>query len=102
MRISDWSSDVCSSDLRKRINAALSLGFGPERDDPLTERIGPGHRFLRGEIHTDDRRLPPQPIAAVPGEEISEGTARAADMLRRDLDHELVADRKSTRLNSSH
>src|SRR3546814_1216174 len=28
MRISDWSSDVCSSDLDLRINYSLPIGFG--------------------------------------------------------------------------
>src|SRR3546814_5550443 len=61
MRISDWSSDVCSSDLRKAIlldqvkdgDAAflLDIGVAPDdrafveidRDDALLDAVGVGH-----------------------------------------------------------
>src|SRR3546814_9594132 len=33
MRISDWSSDVCSSDLRNA-NAGIVVGINPEQDFP--------------------------------------------------------------------
>src|SRR3546814_6027906 len=38
MRISDWSSDVCSSDLRLREGAGVEAGHGREvhrREDPV-------------------------------------------------------------------
>src|SRR3546814_2799887 len=94
MRISDWSSDVCSSDLRARVLAHL-------RDEAsLLERshhavdvhaadrgdLGPGHRLLVGD---DGQAL----------------QRRAREAGRLALEHEPLdvgGDRKSTRLNSSH
>src|SRR3546814_5760219 len=41
MRISDWSSDVCSSDLKPGAAAApRDYGFGPRRDRPRLEGHG--------------------------------------------------------------
>src|SRR3546814_8054944 len=45
MRISDWSSDVCSSDLRRA---------GPRRAPPSPRRVGP-----RRGARPHERRLPP-------------------------------------------
>src|SRR3546814_7904933 len=43
MRISDWSSDVCSSDLRQRERRGLDLEhIALARLDPLAERQGRG------------------------------------------------------------
>src|SRR3546814_15252139 len=47
MRISDWSSDVCSSDLRAAI-----IRTAVESSQPLIDSLG--HRL--------DTKLPPQPI----------------------------------------
>src|SRR3546814_8003502 len=114
MRISDWSSDVCSSDL-----LAAELQF-----DPLARRIEPfdhqrpatgqiDHR--RHAVEHDGRRR-----QAAAGRRLAEHhgaalgrllrrqrqfAAIAADHLARDLaalDPALVDDRKSTRLNSRH
>src|SRR3546814_5297208 len=78
MRISDWSSDVCSSDLQMH---ALILGFVHERLDPA-------------------------PVVAHAAE-ASEMVDRRADHSRDGcyrLQHHcaMPMDRKSTRLNSSH
>src|SRR3546814_6842913 len=107
MRISDWSSDVCSSDLKSIISPA-----SPERTN-FVERI--------------QETIAPMPIAAA--HKIEEGDAPRASRLQADLasrivrmlkeqgagpGHHLVeldlcrqfdvsrTDRKSTRLNSSH
>src|SRR3546814_1505865 len=69
MRISDWSSDVCSSDLILDSKPLLSRAFG--RGDDLrrianepptvsvidTEQLGPGHRPLvvTEGVSSDDR-----------------------------------------------
>src|SRR3546814_5875402 len=100
MRISDWSSDVCSSDLVGRdlgrdieqglaqlghLLAALRLQFG---------RAGIEQHFrLEDEAVADDLHI----LAA------TEQLAQAPEELRA-LVLQLVdlADRKSTRLNSSH
>src|SRR3546814_1974222 len=102
MRISDWSSDVCSSDL---------MGPSQWRGLRATEPGGDGRQ--RGEIHGDAFRL---------GQGVRVTTA-GADQLRQwqgafgqyrqlasfelhaDAQHPRavdVLDRKSTRLNSSH
>src|SRR3546814_20650489 len=49
MRISDWSSDVCSSDLRagidrERIAAALGIGAGDFADQPAKRNDAARHR----------------------------------------------------------
>src|SRR3546814_3210515 len=84
MRISDWSSDVCSSD--------LGLARPPgARDRRTRDRQG------------IDRRAPAPPVDAL-------GPALCDHELRRDardIDRKRVVrarggDRKSTRLNSSH
>src|SRR3546814_5037633 len=43
MRISDWSSDVCSSDLRARIRPRLP-DRRPRLSDPDRPKSGPGER----------------------------------------------------------
>src|SRR3546814_14114568 len=50
MRISDWSSDVCSSDLRQSCRSTIDneppngisvrLGFGPDHHDIRDRRVG--------------------------------------------------------------
>src|SRR3546814_4136121 len=74
MRISDWSSDVCSSDLRR--SRALT---------ELTDADWQGVDDLIAQIRTE---------AAVLAE-----LAASPELGRR---KQLYADRKSTRLNSSH
>src|SRR3546814_18750582 len=49
MRISDWSSDVCSSDLPRQLDASgrndrRNIGMMPHRVDPLPETIIRRHR----------------------------------------------------------
>src|SRR3546814_7589316 len=46
MRISDWSSDVCASDLidRERISAALGIGAGDFADQPAKRNDAARHR----------------------------------------------------------
>src|SRR3546814_6355283 len=66
MRISDWSSDVCSSDLRERILLPEALrGFrSPGQrcpDSHLRRDDGAGHRAVRPPLEA--RRPPPQGAA---------------------------------------
>src|SRR3546814_7899348 len=107
MRISDWSSDVCSSDLLDR-----SLAFGGELHaqffgvglrkrvdafdqcvgDALTHRLVAPCEFVTGLLFTRGRAIPfgdfKQALSTL-------GAVRPA------LENH-VLDRKSTRLNSSH
>src|SRR3546814_1845946 len=93
MRISDWSSDVCSSDLERRIaevaaadvNAAAALG--PE----VAHRGGDGREGV-------------QRIAELVEAERLHVVLQIGRLARRVRFREgtELADRKSTRLNSSH
>src|SRR3546814_2027647 len=102
MRISDWSSDVCSSDLLL-LEAVVLLGVLLEQHDEGQHAQALHHLDapvddLLGEVVLD-RRLD------ATFKQVSAGGAR-----RQAVDHRVVreqaeatnADRKSTRLNSSH
>src|SRR3546814_9300827 len=104
MRMSDWSSDVCSSDLRMvtvrlvrvRIprlvpvsDVYLMLRGAGAQAEHLKPLLGSGERLIAGKGLVDRADAPP---------------VHAADSLDvfRDRDHVVGRDRKSTRLNSSH
>src|SRR3546814_10765280 len=102
MRISDWSSDVCSSDLRTPFgqgHAGDVIGRVPDNHGSCSVQTGPDHRLL-----------------------LPQGTASIVQILRaKELPHgdsdrmdhpevfqkfltvigKVLVDRKSTRLNSS-
>src|SRR3546814_12379383 len=82
MRISDWSSDVCSSDL-------LGGGLGLRR--LIAARKGLDRRFERAHAeHLDiDRELFDQPL------EIEIGAARAGQQHAAKRGHPYLVDRKS-------
>src|SRR3546814_3730083 len=93
LRISDWSSDVCSSDLRRAgiFDAGLGRGAGAASvardEDDVGVRLGdPGsHRAdarRADQLHADAR--------------LRIDLLQVVDELRQ------ILDRKSTRLNSSH
>src|SRR3546814_4267327 len=94
MRISDWSSDVCSSDL------PLSGPGGASRAGTLAVALHPAVGAARRGAGVAGRHLPADPRradcgrgaagAAVPGEYSAGGG------------DDVPVDRKSTRLNSSH
>src|SRR3546814_7354701 len=108
MRISDWSSDVCSSDLGVRVRSvavdALCLGC-----DRVAQRRDAGHRRVlvvavaHRTIELIDQTprygkiretLPEVDRAVFGGKLRHDGTDGGADLRQ--------LDRKSTRLNSSH
>src|SRR3546814_6205311 len=89
MRISDWSSDVCSSDLTPR--GAPGAAFGLTRATCGAPVVNSRH----GEGNGKD---PLQDEAVAPGE--PEG--RRMDIPGPAGKRQREADRKSTRLNSSH
>src|SRR3546814_2179720 len=127
MRISDWSSDVCSSDLRtgdlKGVEGMeqdnreswlnrVARGMAPlfeALDAPLPSRvrvaIGFTSRGAKGKAIGEcwDNRLSADGHFEI---FIRPDLAHAADAMPAQiaaiLAHELVQDRKSTRLNSSH
>src|SRR3546814_2349042 len=115
MRISDWSSDVCSSDLRRalarnRIEIQLDRGYRPVEIERL-ERRGM-HHPERGKhrlgAEPQRSRLPRMPRRTCFTEhlKIVERRARRAEQHQRfrlsvERVETLRLDRQSTRLNSS-
>src|SRR3546814_6392821 len=108
MRISDWSSDVCSSDLELSRNLVFQALCGGERDLASGRDL---HRFARARIasRAGRRRFDAEFSEAVDvdlftgGGRVAARSDPAVDALAcigfADV---LVLDRKSTRLNSSH
>src|SRR3546814_5355287 len=84
MRISDWSSDVCSSDLK--LNVGLDWESGPAG---LTLR---GNRY--GSVFI--------PVGSEGDIDVAKGAAPGDLTLSPQWVVDLELDRKSTRLNSSH
>src|SRR3546814_6595950 len=100
MRISDWSSDVCSSDLDDKVEARHDIEPPVEKAEGANQVSGGGgnqrsslplfHRAYRIFAAVE----PPQPPISGIGRRTVEHRLQAG---RRD-----DSDRKSTRLNSSH
>src|SRR3546814_8799953 len=94
MRISDWSSDVCSSDLREAVVMMRPIGLEEACRDPDAEVVGkPLHRDHRG-VRRGRLRGREQPFV------LDAAEIFALEQFGRQ--HHLRADRKRTRLNSSH
>src|SRR3546814_2501714 len=98
MRISDWSSDVCSSDLRRIIESmAQRLGLPMSKVVCSIERhanTSAASVPLAFDEAVRDGRIKPGHLVLM--EAIGGGLAWGAGLVR------YGADRKSTRLNSSH
>src|SRR3546814_3149525 len=110
MRISDWSSDVCSSDLALDDHRRAA---GKGDDVGIAHPIGRGNDHLVARIDRRDERVEQSMLAAdvdrnlvEPEIEAVVAAELAADrVLQRDRSvNERIfgLDRKSTRLNSSH
>src|SRR3546814_5758562 len=117
MRISDWSSDVCSSDLWA--GAVLRLhrraASEPPRSAPLLRRSIPtrphcwpkaastvlpsrGNRLWRPSMTQPDGNV----VASRVGTACTQLTGKGYCVLEDVVDAGEIEDRKSTRLNSSH
>src|SRR3546814_6761835 len=105
MRISDWSSDVCSSDLRAR-----AVVFARHRQPVIGE---PRRRALRHLIEPQQRIVGESGASRTGLEQILRTVRIAVRADAREVAPRIVAaararrggvlvDRKSTRLNSSH
>src|SRR3546814_3810058 len=101
MRISDWSSDVCSSDLMEEYYFSLDLGdnrtlyLSPMTDRWIAmsgEEVPDPSGYFLFEKHGDGDLASVDIIAHIPSDEAA---MRLRDMFK-------MRDRKSTRLNSSH
>src|SRR3546814_6002322 len=109
MRISDWSSDVCSSDLSRGVILRRHVDLGPriaDRIDPLPLRLDLVAAHEQGLVALDEveQQTLVSDAAACAGKAV-----RERDVHRHFLELHPVAvearlprDRKSTRLNSIH
>src|SRR3546814_6584238 len=94
MRISDWSSDVCSSDLPQGNFRAdgKELLVGGDVFPEVAEVLGGEGMAVR----------PAMPLAQLQGETAAVLDLKPLQDVRHDHERLVVGDRKSTRLNSSH
>src|SRR3546814_1773326 len=108
MRISDWSSDVCSSDLGPSIvdrgksvhDKGFVQGVGDREPQAyLFRRIRDGYRPVQHDVGFLVCKADVEEIIAVIGGRGIEGQVCAAEAV---LIRGRQRDRKSTRLNSSH
>src|SRR3546814_7943254 len=100
MRISDWSSDVCSSDLAaKRTSLAYSLRQEQQRSEAMRELW---KLWTAAMIGLCLATLPLASAAAAQAAPAAAPENSPSDLAREGLESMLRADRKSTRLNSSH
>src|SRR3546814_1402484 len=98
MRISDWSSDVCSSDLRKAKRRGNMRRPPPEDINLAGGRLltqEEAARALGKSIKTIYRMRNSGQLAYIPGSPVTIPERALVQYLE-------GADRKSTRLNSSH
>src|SRR3546814_1007245 len=105
MRISDWSSDVCSSDLHE----GDRLRVRPGEKVPVDGVVEDGASSLDESMLTGESL----PVSKRPGDKVIGATMNTSGALVIRAEKvgsatvlsqivQLVADRKSTRLNSSH
>src|SRR3546814_4244823 len=112
MRISDWSSDVCSSDLLIALAMLVEFVERPDRDmRSFTKRVGVekvnelGPGLLAYAVEPHERRGIEVDTGGVGcGQRLDKGLVILFAVERRGNDVHVAAfgDRKSTRLNSSH
>src|SRR3546814_4796985 len=108
MRISDWSSDVCSSDLKGQIVGRAQGRITPipgDAEDPLLERLFAAPLFAQLRYNGPAEAL--WRLTGIETLDVSGPAAIAADIGGRFGEPEIrgvfrTSDRKSTRLNSSH
>src|SRR3546814_3053586 len=100
MRISDWSSDVCSSDLRPDLMAAIPGQIAPTFQG---EKITVFMSFILSEIPPGLRGF--VTVGVIAAAAINSGLISMAAVAINDFYRPFIErkrDRKSTRLNSSH
>src|SRR3546814_4734502 len=105
MRISDWSSDVCSSDLREHVGQRG--GRGDKGSEPFPARPGGDYPVqgraivLRSKQSTTDVG---KGLQRVPNGRLFVGDPGVAKAFGGPIEtaYDAIVDRKSTRLNSSH
>src|SRR3546814_2926464 len=104
MRISDWSSDVCSSDLKVRADTVRRNGMAGTADTVARSSLSPATRrgnpaavaFVRESLLRQDPVGYAAHCEALAEAQPADHAAIACPTLL------VTGDRKSTRLNSSH
>src|SRR3546814_5654689 len=98
MRISDWSSDVCSSDLAglDQVDELAVLGVEAPVGVLRLQQLADDHRAVMAGVAGD---LPGRGLERAPDDVHAHALVVVA---RLDLIERADGDRKSTRLNSSH
>src|SRR3546814_8335075 len=110
MRMSDWSSDVCSSELARRLEVGRHVGEHElgvlevrNRLAELLAVLGIGNRFVEAALRAaQGTGADVEPPAVEPRHREAETVALGADAVFDRHLHIVEEDRKSTRLNSSH
>src|SRR3546814_7683173 len=106
MRISDWSSDVCSSDLGilKAFKGKVQLGGGIRDRAAIDRWLSLGvHRVVIGTAALENPELIREAARDYPGRIVVAVDAKDGMVATRGwADVSTITDRKSTRLNSSH
>src|SRR3546814_8594837 len=122
MRISDWSSDVCSSDLlrgRRQLRGGIGADPGAEREahqdqwalrQALAQPVGEKYRVLGLATALIMQAFAATDAAEVEAQRVQPGFLRTGrqgidDLVAERTTHQrmrMAEDRKSTRLNSSH
>src|SRR3546814_3850511 len=99
MRISDWSSDVCSSDLRTLVFAHNALQDRDLQDRPACATLGLGSGIVADSRAADEWRecLAKGEFVGAAGDSFD-----LIETMPFDPVEGVQRDRKSTRLNSSH
>src|SRR3546814_1294974 len=100
MRISDWSSDVCSSDLELRgYDPKPGLKFGGDGAPAVVPDLYIRRTVEGWAVEINSGTLPRLLVNRRYYSELAEGAAAKSKAW---LSEQLAGDRKSTRLNSSH
>src|SRR3546814_4536119 len=107
MRISDWSSDVCSSDLLIWVNGALGLAAATQEYVLAGVGVGLALAALRVLALIEKRlgekwQIPEYQITTYENESVVQAIHDALSKCRLQEGPLAYEDRKSTRLNSSH
>src|SRR3546814_7752941 len=105
MRISDWSSDVCSSDLPADFQAAGTLNAVKSQLQKLHQArmdTSKAYKYLLEDISDFEKRLNNYTVTLNPIQLKKERETEEDRRLARTNVYRVAKDRKSTRLNSSH
>src|SRR3546814_6538966 len=106
MRISDWSSDVCSSDLIGQaegpiVSARVRQAPRITAEMPFSGKVGAITRGLQKLCDRHDAKVHYRVVTRLAAMLVGDGLGHVAQTVAV-IHHPRLEDRKSTRLNSSH